>query len=279
MKTKPEIVAEFPKMLDDALATTTKATEQTFQDYLEENTTLFRPPFELNHSVHLSAVISKFKLDTSLTTDFAYLTKSSATWWLVLVELEHPNKPLFKKTPVPTAQLTAAIAQVDSWRTFVEKNPAILAQKIAPLKKPLTQNKLKVKYALVIGRTNEFAAAQAKLDALDNLQRDDFKVLTYDSLFHAFEHKANPVLDVLKQKEQKFTFKHHHRNETAIFGWLSPNEIHLESADIDYYKGEGYDMDSWLQGKLLVVNHRKTEDKFASEVEKALRTGHAPTAD
>ena len=72
--------------------------------------------------VHFNAVISQFRLNTSLTADFCYLTKSSTTWNLVLVELEPPTVPLFlegKRQVTQTAEFTQRLAQIQTWRDAV----------------------------------------------------------------------------------------------------------------------------------------------------------------
>jgi hypothetical protein len=67
------------------------------------------------------------------------------------------------------------------------------------------------------------------------------------------------VLDVVRQREQKFAFKRRHLKETSIFAWLTPNDIHLEAVDIDYYKALGYDIDAWMAGKPLVTRRQTME--------------------
>ena len=234
-------------------------TEQSVQDFIEGNTILFHPPFELNHGVSSHQLISKFQLDTTLITDFAYLTKSSVVWWLVLVELEHPSKKIFTKNGVTSAEFNAAIHQVNTWRTFVKRNAGEVIRKIDPLRKPLVRNKIFFKYVLVIGRTTEFQGDQMKVDAFEELQRDDLRILTYDSLIHAYQKKSNELLDVISQKGGKFAFKRRHRDEVDIFSWLTSNDFHLEAEDITYYKNLGYDMDRWLTGELLCRNGKKAE--------------------
>ena len=144
----PNLSKEFEEVLDNE-----DASEQDAQDFLEKNTKMFFPAFELNHHVHLSAVISKFQLDTSLICDFAYLTKSSGEWWFVLVELEHPDKELFTDADIASAKLNAAIAQVNTWKTFIQRNSQEIIRKLSPIRKPLVSNQVYFKYILVIGRT------------------------------------------------------------------------------------------------------------------------------
>jgi hypothetical protein len=246
MSDKIDVCAQFKALLEE-----NDTSEQDFQSFLENHTEMFHSPFEQNHGVEHDILISKLKIDTSLTTDFAYLAKSSAVWWLVLVEIEQPGKKLFTQAGIQTADFTAAINQVNTWRRFVERNPAEVARRIAPLKKPLPHNKLIVKYVLIYGRSNDFKNNQEKIDAFQEVQRDDFIVLTYDSLVHSYEKAPNPTLDVVRQKKEKFEFKYRHRPDTSIFAWLSHNDFDLSEPFAGYYRSRGYDIDSWLKGEPL----------------------------
>jgi Domain of unknown function (DUF4263) len=78
----------------------------------------------LNHGLHFDVMISKFPLDTSLKSDFAYRTKSTGEWYLTLMELEHPSKAIFTNNKVPTfsANFNAAIGQIDGWKAFIEQH-------------------------------------------------------------------------------------------------------------------------------------------------------------
>ncbi len=245
---------KFESMLNDE-----HITEQSVQNFIEDNTKLFYPPFELNHGISSHQIISKFKLDTTLVTDFAYLTKSSAVWWFVLVELEHPSKKIFTGKGATSAEFNKAKHQVTTWRTFVKRNANEVIRKIDPLRKPLVENKVLFKYVLVIGRTAEFQGDQVKVDAFEELQGDDFRVLTYDSLIHAYQKRPNELLDVISQKGGKFSFKRRHRDDVNIFAWLTPNDFDLGAKDITYYKSHGYDIDSWLAGNFLFRNGRKAK--------------------
>jgi hypothetical protein len=244
----PSLVERFKQVLNDE-----HSSEQTVQDFLESNPRLFHAPHELNHGIHLELLISKFKLDTSLTTDFMYLTKSSAEWWCVLVELEHPGKKLFTNSAIQSAPLTAAIAQVRTWRTFISQHALEVVRKLDPIRKPLSQNRVRFKYVLVIGRTEEFKADQAKVNAFAELQEADFRVLTYDSFIHAYEQKPGTELDVLSQRGQKYGFKVRNRADTDVFSWLSCNDLELTPNDVDELRGLGYEIDAWLSGKALTV--------------------------
>lgn len=87
---KNKIIREFKLLLESP-----EVNEQDCQDFLEKNSELIYTPFLLNHGLHFNSIISKFPLDTSLISDLVYLSKSSNSWNIVFVELEHPNKNFF----------------------------------------------------------------------------------------------------------------------------------------------------------------------------------------
>jgi hypothetical protein len=176
-------------------------TEQNCQDFLENNTEFLYTPFLLNHWVHFGSIISKFPLDTSLVTDFAYLTKSSDIWHLVLVELEHPYKRLFRRANgniLPTAELTAAIAQIHSWQDFIRRNSNEVLRRLNRFRVPLEDNPVRFKYFLVIGRSDEKDDIQEMRDRLVSLGNEDFLISTYDSLIHAYQEGPKLKKNILR---------------------------------------------------------------------------------
>ena len=100
------------------------------------------------------------------------------------------------------------------------------------------------------------------------MQKDDFRIMTYDSLISSYESGPNSLLDVINQKGQKFAIKYHHRNDTLMFTWLSQNDIQLNGEDVAYYKSHGYDIDRWLGGESLPLNGKDTIDKFGQLLRK-----------
>lgn len=82
-----DLIERFRSALEDD-----SLNENDIQRFLEENSELISTPFLLNHHLHFNVLISKFKISDGLISDFAYLTKSSDFWDLVLVEIEDPKK-------------------------------------------------------------------------------------------------------------------------------------------------------------------------------------------
>jgi len=233
-----------------------KPNEHQCQQYLERHSELLYLPFMLNHHLHLGAVISKLPLDTSLVTDFAYLTKSSAEWYLVLIELESPSKRLFRHARgrvVPTAYLSDSIAQIQSWQEFLRENSRGLLERIRPLLLGMAHNPISFKYVLVIGRRNELKASEPARRRLANLNKADVHICTYDSLASAFkEHpsgRTRPL--VLRYRGGKYAALHD--PDPVSLGYLldsvGPANVSLTSTQRKRLAEDGYPVDRWLRGE------------------------------
>ncbi|HIK05930.1 MAG TPA: DUF4263 domain-containing protein [Trichormus sp. M33_DOE_039] len=261
-----DIAIEFHELLnrDDV-------TEQNCQDFLEKNTELFYTPFLLNHHVHFSSIISKFPLDTSLVTDFVYLTKSSDFWYVVLVELEHPNKKLFrddKNKIVPTSDMTEAMSQIHSWQEFIAKNKNEVLRRLNPLMAHLQANPIFFKYLLVIGRSEQKSVNQGMRSRLASLCNDDLLICTYDSLISYYKHSPKFKKNVLKLSKNYFEIKYLHQKEPLLFASLLPEILKITPEQKNLLIGRGYDMEDWEKGKLLSYNGKMTLEKWKISITK-----------
>ncbi len=263
MKLMDSIIRNFYELLSIE-----NVTEQDCQNFLELNSELILAPFLLNHWIHFGAIISKFPLDTALVTDFAYLTKSSDFWHLVLVELEHPNKRLFRDNSgyiIPTAELTTAIAQIHTWQDFIRRNSDEVLRRLLPLRKPLTNNQVFFKYLLVIGRSEQKSKNQAMRDRLATLGDDDFLICTYDSLISAYQESPKFKKNILRLIRNRFDIKYLHREPEAMFAHLTPEDLIISPEQKEILLSLGYEIDKWEQGELLRYNNKKTKIDSISE--------------
>lgn len=115
----PELKQSFLDMLDN------HKTENDIQRFLEEHTEMIPLPFLENHGLNDNAIITKFKLGSEMTTDFAYLTKCSDYWNFVLVELEDSRKKLFTENKQQVTfhhEFNHAYDQITAWKAYVENN-------------------------------------------------------------------------------------------------------------------------------------------------------------
>lgn len=244
------VVDRFHAVLD-----TKDVTEQACQAFLEENTTLLHTPFLLGHWLRFRSVISKFPLDTSLITDFAYLTGNSDFWHIVFIELEHPRAKLFrsnKKQVTPTAELTNAIAQIHTWQDFLLDNSDQVLRRLAPLRWPLEHNPVTWKFLLVIGRNDQKAGSQAMRSRLRRLGNDDILICTYDSLVSAFNNSPTFPKNVLTLRKTSFEVKYLNTNPLSMMANMSPADLHFTKAHEERIvaNGLGDELKRWKAGHL-----------------------------
>jgi hypothetical protein len=233
--------------------------EQVVQDFLEEHSELIPVPWMLNHGVHFGLVISKFALDTSLKSDFAYLTKSTAEWYLTLMELEHPSKPIFtanKKVPTFSAEFNAALGQIDSWKAFLEHHRDEVKTRLSSLLGHMRNNRLRFKFVLVYGRNSELESSQDRIDRFGQLNGHDLKVLTYDSLITGLRHRGGTRKNILTVARRAFKLKHLNCYPGSLFAYLSPHDIEVSDEQIAALEAQDFQMHKWQNGSLLSWNQR-----------------------
>jgi hypothetical protein len=252
-------ISEFGQLLADP-----DIGENPVQTFLELHSELIPTPFLLNHSLHLLSVVSKLRLTKDLTTDFAYLTKSSASWECCLIEIEDASKRIFTsdlERVVFHSDFNKALGQVESWRCFVEGGGATqIREWLGPLLKVMPNNRLRFKYALVYGRRAEMEGNQERIDRWDQLSSSDRRVLTYDSLISSLRNAHIPLKkSILTMRLKGYTLKKLNGVETPLFAFLRNHELFIDKDTDKELVHMGYKMKSWNEGKLLSVNY-----KFAS---------------
>lgn len=222
-KSARELSREYFDLLEQRL------TEQAYQTFLEENTRLIPREFVQNHGIHFNLVLRKLPFGADYKSDFAYLSKSSDDWNCVLVEIERPGRSFFKdNTNVFHPRFDAALQQINSWRGWLlnDANRINLCDAIlTPIRKPLERNPVFLKFVLVYGRRSEYAGNDIRRRLISSQERDDFKILTFDSLAENLEGKndlyiaarRNEYIDVLSD-----TFL-----SESMFSWMQPEHIRI----------------------------------------------------
>lgn len=174
-----------------------QGSEQEYQDFIEQNTALVPREFVQNHGVHLDVVIRKLALAADYTTDFFYLSKSSADWNCVLIEIEKPQSKYFKDGSNKFHQdFQAALEQINSWRAWFSNRSnfdGFINGTLSLLRGPedwMWHNPCYIKYVLVHGRRTEFAGNEIRRRLISGQERDDFHILSYDSLIESLHSKG-----------------------------------------------------------------------------------------
>ena len=258
-----ELQAELAEF-DDLIATP-KANENAIQAFLEANTMFMPTPDILNHRVHMNSVIAKFPIGER-STDYAYLTKSSIEWRLVLVELEDSSKPIFKKSSKNAALSTEfndAVAQIDVWRDYVHQHPDRLRDKLRPLMVlvPMARHRLSVRYVLVIGRSAEFEHDDARKLRLANYGAErDLTIMTYDTIRREVAAGHNKPKAVLRANSRGYRLQSAEAMPTIMFAHMKPAELELSDVAEAALRAESYDIDAWKRNEPLVFNDKWTRD-------------------
>jgi hypothetical protein len=247
------LLAKFDVLLQDH-----PRDERRFQTFFEDHPEFLHTPFLLNHGLHCDALLSQFRLRTDLTTDFAYLTKSSNVWWLVLVEIEPPSLPLFTRATAvqPTAEMTKRLAQIDDWELAFKESKSSVLESLGPLLRPLTDNQVDLRRVLICGRSEEPLADHRARNRLNSLGGPDVSILTYDSLRRSYLRGRNELKNVLSIRKGRFHFKRLHIEPPLMFAYMSPHELRLSKADKAKLKAWDYQIDAWETGQLLKVNEK-----------------------
>ena len=184
--------------------------EQVYQRYREDLTVLVPRGFVQNHGIHFDLVFRKISLAKDYAPDFFYLSKSSADWNLVFVEIEKPYSRYFKDNSNDLHQdFLAGLDQIARWRAWLD-NPAnasgFIDGTIAPVRVPesMRRNKCHIKYVLVHGRRAEFEGSELRRALIRAREADDFHIVSFDSLLVALHTKSPLYLVVSKYEQVEF---------------------------------------------------------------------------
>lgn len=268
------LIKEYKNVLNDH-----NKNENDIQFFLEHHTQLIPLPIMENHGLSMNVVISKLKLGNEHITDFAYLTKSSNLWRLVLIELENQHKKVFKGSgdkPEFSADFNTGLDQIRSWRDYLNDNKEQVLRQIKNLLQPIqmAENPVFFEYVLIMGRDDndgytEFTLKRRK--HLANLMENDhIKVMSYDSLYRkyiSFWGVDSEKVVLSHSHEQGYRIKNlpEGRISTSMFAYLSPEMLKVSPKQEKRLIAEGYEIGEWKKGFSLYMNERQATDKLLKE--------------
>ncbi|WP_185965065.1 Shedu anti-phage system protein SduA domain-containing protein [Glacieibacterium frigidum] len=262
VKPDEEIARQFEALIDDP-----KKTENHAQKFLEEHTEFLIPSWFQNHPMAMNSVISKFPIGPR-TADFAYLMSDSATWILVLVEIESPHKKIFSgssKHVKPTSAFEEALSQTHVWKEFFEEHPAEVRESVRPILVPSgrERNPLKLRRVLIIGRSADHDGNESRRKRMSTIEEDHkVKILTYDSLLGHYRRGQGEKRCVLSPRGTGFAIKRMDVFPTRTFAFVRPENLHVPPRFIAKLEAAGYQMKEWLANKPLMFG-----DKWATKPE------------
>lgn len=152
---------ELTRLLDS------KPVEQTLQDWLTEH------PIAFGSEV---GVLAAPPLAHEYQLDFALVQNITVGFTWTFVELKRPGTSLFRRDGLPTAELSAAVAQLDRYHLWVANNVAFARQWYSDILQPRGR--------VVMGRRDGLSANEREYLRHHNTSRR-IEIRTYDSLLDA----------------------------------------------------------------------------------------------
>ncbi|MCA0031292.1 Shedu anti-phage system protein SduA domain-containing protein [Mesorhizobium sp. B263B2A] len=253
------LVQEFLKVLESR-APARRQKEQVVQDFLEQHTELVPTPNLLNHHLALNSIISKFRLSTSLITDYIYLTKSSGLWKITFVELETPDKAIFTadmRRATATAAFNNALDQVVDWKTYLDEHKNEILERLRPLIVPIgmRENPVTFEYQLIIGRSDNKNRSPKRLKYLEHIRQGlGIEVYSYDTLLGFYTHGQRYRKNVMRAEGDRFAFKYMLPYVPHIFAHVGPADLSLTTEQGAELIKRGYEIEKWKSGEFLTVN-------------------------
>lgn len=251
------LAAEFERLLAD-----NDKDENDIQAFLEQHTEfLDTSSWLLNHRLHMNCVIAKFPI-AGRTAHFAYLTKSSDRWILVLVEIERASKSLFtmsSKHVGSSGEFNEAVAQAAVWRDHWEDRREQVRDRLLPLlvPPPMARNRIELRRVLVIGRSRTKDHNQAQRDRIATIEEDQkIKILTYDSLLRSYRDGRGEKKCVLSPRSKGFAIKRLDGLPKLLFAYVFPENLEVSAAIGSELKAHGYQIDAWRNNQLLRFNEK-----------------------
>jgi hypothetical protein len=173
-KQKAQLLANLISLLDGP--------EEPLHQFIREHPQIVSP-------THMRAW-SKLRLGSKVT-DFV-LRESTGDY--ILVELENPAQPLFRKDGQPSAELTHAVDQTTEWKRYLEDNLSYAQRELG-----LEGISSSPRRLVVMGRSAQLTEEnRRKLVTMENDQ-PRLKIMTFDDLLTsaqaAFENLLGPLWD------------------------------------------------------------------------------------
>lgn len=202
--------------------------EQDYQRFMELNTRLIPREFVQNHGIACSVILRKVTFGSDYKTDFFFLSKSTDDWNAVFIEIEKPSSQFFKEGKNEFGpEFTHALQQIGQWRAWLETNQEAFLKSINTLRVPpvMRRNPTRNKFVLVFGRRAEYANNELRQSLIRAQERDDFKIMTFDSLAEGLEEKGDTMIGV--RRNEYIDLMTDEIVSRAAFAWLEPTEIRV----------------------------------------------------
>lgn len=205
-----EVSNEFEELLNS------KPSEQKIQDFFESNPRYLPNAGFYHNGVRGSVVISKLPLHNDFITDFAYMSENSQTILVVCLEIERPDKKIFRRDGHFTVDFHQARQQIVDWNYWAQHNRREALKYFGKLSLGTNAQWMDVtlQSILVYGRRSEIDSRkrQERWSAEAALLPKSVQIMTYDRLLEAmkndFRHPDNHKFIVCSYQERTLKAKY-----------------------------------------------------------------------
>lgn len=241
--------------------------EQVYQDFLEANTRLIPREFVQNHGISCHVILRKLPFGSDYKSDFFFLSKSTTHWNAVHIELEKPSSRFFKPNSNDfDAGFQHAVDQIDEWRAWFDRgNDEAFRNIVNALLVPtnMAKNPIKHKYVLVYGRRSEYGDNEIRRSKISARQRDDFKIMSFDSLSEGLSGKH--VMNIGVRMKEHIEIRGDEIIDPLICGIIEPSQFEINKTAFDKLtatvNGPGIRSQRTVDGK-LVNSYQYTADRI-----------------
>lgn len=207
-----------------------KEREQTYQDFLEKNTRLIPREFIQNHGIGCSIVLRKLSFGPDYKSDFFYFSKSSDDWNAVFIEIEKPQSQFFKGSSNEFHKdFTSALEQINQWRAWFDRgNQDAFLSSVRAIQVPrhmADMNPTFNKFVLVFGRRSEYSGNEIRRSLIRSQERDDFKIITFDSLSEDLENKYEVSIGV--RHNEYVDIMTDEITSKSLYAWVEPTQLRV----------------------------------------------------
>lgn len=222
MKSAKELRDEYLALLEGGRE------EQIYQRFVEENTRLVPRDFVQNHGIHLNLILRKLCFGADYKTVFFFLSKSTDDWNAVFIEIEKPTSRFFKNSSQEFhSDFVHALQQINAWRAWlsIDANKQGLTNQLNTIRVPATmqRNPTHCKFILVFGRRAEYQDSELRRSRIHAEEREDFKIITFDSLAEGLEAKSELYVGV--RRNEFIDIQNDEIVDDNLFRWADPNML------------------------------------------------------
>ena len=115
--------------------------------------------------------------------DFMWIATHSGAWFPTLIEIEKPNKKIYKRDGSPTAHFTKARNQLNQWRTWFNDDANVaLFKRMYGIPEVMHRRTMQLHMILIYGRRSEFDEHPELVGERGTLLSGDEELMSFDRL-------------------------------------------------------------------------------------------------